>query len=211
MNKPTLPDQIKSLLLESDRISNERKDALAFLARTIVHQMKQKGEANVTFVCTHNSRRSQLAQLWLYTATHYFDLNQIQAYSSGTEATAFNPRMVKAVREFGFILEDTGNERGDGNPEYKLKLSSKSQKGIPMFSKKLSHPFNPQDLFIAVMVCTDADENCPYVPGTVARISLPYEDPKAYDNTPNESIAYKKKVREIGREIIYMTGLMKNV
>lgn len=204
-----MQDQIKSLILESDWISKERKAALSFLARTIEHQIEENGTAKVTFVCTHNSRRSQLAQLWLYMGCQYYDLDRIMAFSAGTEATSFNIRMVEAVKKFGFTLEESGADRGPANPEYILKAGGGSKEGIIMFSKVLDNPFNPQDLFIAVMVCSHADENCPFVPGTFARISLPFEDPKTYDDTPDEIKAYDDKVREIGREILYVTRMIK--
>jgi arsenate reductase len=58
------------------------------------------------------------------------------------------------------------------------------------------------------MTCTHADENCPLVAGADVRISLPYDDPKAFDNTPLEAAKYTERVHEIGREILYAFSLV---
>jgi arsenate reductase len=37
------------------------------------------------------------------------------------------------------------------------------------------------------MTCSEADKNCPIVLGALDRISLPYNDPKEADGTPEEA------------------------
>nr|EMN21527.1 hypothetical protein LEP1GSC063_3951 [Leptospira santarosai serovar Arenal str. MAVJ 401] len=54
------------------------------------------------------------------------------------------------------------------------------------------------------MVCSSADETCPYVPGAEKRISLPYADPKAYDNTDEVSGKYIETCETIAREILFV-------
>ena len=129
----------------------------------------------------------------------------MQTYSGGTEATAFNPRSVRALSTHGFVITDT-QERTE-NPIYATKLGE-SLATIRSFSKKFGHESNPKENFAAVMVCSDADTKCPFVPGAQTRVALPYVDPKTSDNTPQESNTYLAKSEEIGREMLWMMSLV---
>ena len=73
-----------------------------------------------------------------------------------------------------------------------------------MFSKGYDDPANPSEEFIAVMVCSDADEACPFIPGAATRFSIPYQDPKAYDETKSESVEYDKSCLKIAAELFYL-------
>lgn len=202
-----LNEQIEILEKEVSLIPDERVQILNEIASEITHQLNSRQESKIVFVCTHNSRRSQASELWLRAAVKYFKLNNIQSYSGGTAVTAFNPRMVKAFVRKGFFIQKT---KGDMNPNYIAKLADKDSEKTTMFSKRYDDTFNPSNDFIAVMVCSQADKDCPLVPGATARVSLPYEDPKHYDNTPQETKAYNDKVNEIGREMIYIIKTVKN-
>ncbi len=202
---PHLKQNIKELIREDEEIFPGRKQELQALAQEIHNLIMDKNKAEVTFVCTHNSRRSQLAELWLRAACKYYDVENVQAFSGGTEATAFNERMVDAAVRFGFTIL---KEKSAQNPRYIARLSDSDPDEAIMFSKKYDDPFNPEKDFIAVMVCSQADRDCPFVPGAFSRVSLPYEDPKAFDDTVDETMAYDNKVREIGREILFMVGEM---
>lgn len=199
-----LEREMKELQREQSLISDNRKKELQDLAATIKEQLNDHDQANITFICTHNSRRSQLAELWLRTAAHFYSLETIKTFSGGTETTAFNYRMVEALVRAGFSMEKKGDE---DNPTFYIQLD---EEGEPerMFSKKYDDPFNPSKNFIAVMVCSQANEECPFVPDAYARIALPYKDPKHADGTPKESFAYDDKVREIGREMIFLARLL---
>jgi len=193
---------INSLKTEFDQISGNRKSELQTLGGMICSQIKEHGTAKVTFVCTHNSRRSTLSEIWLRLAAAHYNMSTIMSFSGGTESTAFNHRMVAAVKAAGIGL--TTVKEDDVNPSYKLSTdTSVGDQGL-MFSKKYDHEYNPSENFIAVMVCDHADENCPIVPGASHRMPLTYLDPKASDDTPQEAQAYGDKVREIGREILYI-------
>ena len=156
--------------------------------------------ADVICICTHNSRRSQLAEIWLKVISVHYDLPNLYSYSGGTEATSFNFRMLNALVTFGFDL--LKYEDGD-NPKY-IGLADYLGYEQSMFSKKYNHEYNPQSDYTAVMVCDHADENCPVVIGAKNRFSLPYIDPKASDNTPKQNSTYKATVLEIGREMFYL-------
>jgi len=187
---------IKELLDESHLISIERKNQLLQLAALVNQELQNSNKVEVNVICTHNSRRSQLGELWIREACNFFNIENINAYSGGTESTAFNHRMVNALRSFNFEIDQI--KEGD-NPSYLIN----DFKQI-MFSKKYSHQQNPQSGFIAIMVCDSAEAACPIVVGAKHRVSLKYKDPKEYDDTPLESKAYSDKVREIGREILFI-------
>lgn len=79
-----------------------------------------------------------------------------------------------------------------------------------MYSKKYTDSQNPQSDFGAIMVCSDADKSCPLVEGADARFSLPYDDPRYYDNSPSQELKYDETVREIAREMFYLVDQVKN-
>jgi protein-tyrosine-phosphatase len=195
-------EQILKLEAQENQITELRRQELQDLAGIIRNQTRDQGSSSVIFVCTHNSRRSQLAQLWLKAACTHYRLDGIETFSGGTEATAFNPRMVTALKRFGFSIEKTTDTN---NPRYSVNIAEEE---LVMFSKKYDDPFNPLKDFIAVMVCDQADHDCPFVPGAYARVSLPYEDPKAFDGRDQEAQAYDDKVMEIGREILYLVSVL---
>jgi len=198
----------KSLLhlitkLEGERhnISEERLKLLRLIADLIKEQLEKIGKINIVVICTHNSRRSQLAEAWIVAACQYYQLKNIKAFSGGTEATAFNIRMVVALRQLSFHLHTDGPR---DNPQYVLQALEKAEHPHIMYSKVYDHPANPREDFMAFMVCDHADQHCPFIPGAIHRISIPYIDPKEYDDTPMENDAYLEKVEEIGREMLYL-------
>ncbi len=180
----------------------ERAENLAPLIDWVVGQQSEGKPAPLVFVCTHNSRRSQMGQAWARAAALELGLAQVTTWSGGTEATAFNPRAVAALRSHGFAIDPTGETRGEANVVYTLGYGP----GVadPAFSKVYSHEFNPKSGFAAVMVCSSADASCPFVEGAALRVSLPYLDPKVSDGTPEEAATYRAKSEEIGREMVWL-------
>ncbi len=201
---PALQSYVTSALAEFDQISQERKKMLGPLADYIQARVARKEAVQLTFICTHNSRRSHLSQLWAQAAAYYFGIADVKSYSGGTEATAFNPRAVKAVEKAGFRVEETEKSL---NPIY-LVTYAPDQPPVKAFSKVYDEGGNPTSDFGAVMTCTQADENCPFIPGAT-RISLPYDDPKAFDDTPQEGATYDERCRQIARELFYAFSLVK--
>lgn len=200
---PQLGAYATELLAAGDLIPEMRKTQLAKLAEYISRKRATSGIVRLNFICTHNSRRSHISQIWAATAAAYFGLDGIGAYSGGTEATAFNPRAVAAMERAGFQIINPGGD----NPHYLVSFSP-DVSPIESYSKTFDDPANPQKEFAAVMTCSDADENCPFIPGTELRLPLTYDDPKAADNTPEESARYDERVRQIGREIFYAMQLV---
>ncbi len=198
-----LENYIEDLADSFDTIPSERKELLA----SVTDYVKQKRDAGETvklnFICTHNSRRSHLAMIWAGVAAYHYGIDQVETFSGGTEATAFNPRAVAAIERAGFKVVNPGGD----NPRYEIHFDEDVSPFIA-FSKKFDDPENPTSGFAAIMTCSDADENCPFVPGTEFRASTTYIDPKVSDGTEVEAQTYDERCKQIGTEIFYMMSLV---
>lgn len=185
-------------------ISAIRKEKLTGIA-DFIEAKKESGEpAKLIFICTHNSRRSHFCRIWLAVLADHFGLDHIESFSGGTEATAFNPRAVEAIKRVGFKVKNPGGE----NPRYEIYYDD-NKKPLICFSKTFDDPVNPQKNFAAIMTCTEADQNCPHVPGAIKRISIPYADPKKADNSPQETDTYDRRCHQIATEMLYMVSQIK--
>lgn len=202
---PNLQRTIEKLTGEFDQITDDRKSVIRNLRNFVVHKHVLQQKTNLTFICTHNSRRSHIAQVWAQTAAYYYGIKNVETFSGGTEATAFNPRAVTAMKQAGF--EITAIKEGQ-NPVYEVKVANDAP-AVTVFSKKYDDDFNPKKDFAAIMTCSHADENCPLVAGASARIALTYNDPKDFDDTPEEAAMYTERVHEIGREILFAFSQVK--
>jgi protein-tyrosine-phosphatase len=191
---------MENIQSDVESIPDIRKEQLEEVAAYVKEKSSAIQDVQMTFICTHNSRRSHMSQVWAQTAAHYYQIPNVQCYSGGTEATAFNPRAVKAMKKAGFNIEKTGNET---NPVYLVSYSNKAEP-LQCFSKKFEDDFNPQTNFAAIMTCSQADEGCPFVPGAEVRFSIPYEDPKVADDTPEEEAKYDERCRQIATEMFYL-------
>lgn len=194
-----LDKYIEELISDFDSIPSARKEKLKEVADYIKKKLKNSETAKMNFICTHNSRRSHLAQIWTATAAHYYGIENIETYSGGTEATAFNPRAVASIKRAGFVVENPGGD----NPKYKISFSGDAEPMI-CFSKKFDNPSNPDKNFAAIMTCSDADANCPFVPGAEFRKPITYRDPKESDGTEVESETYDARCMQIATEMFYM-------
>lgn len=184
---------------EFDLVPEEHREELERLARSLSRRLEVERTVALTFICTHNSRRSHFAQIWARTAAHIYGVAGVETFSGGTEATAFNPRAVAAIRRSGFEVE---KEPGTKNPVYRVSLGDGLSE-MECFSKLYDQPPNPNRDFIAVMTCSAADAGCPVVLGAVERIAIPYDDPKAADGTEREARIYDERCREIAREMLF--------
>ena len=193
---------ISSLITRVDNstISDQRKELLKPLKEYLSSKIKQKSVVNLNFICTHNSRRSQLSEVWAKIIGDFYGLN-INTFSGGIEITACNERTINSLSRLGFKIKNLGGE----NPHYEIKYAD-NKTPITLFSKLYDDPANPKTAFAAVMSCSHADENCPFIPGAEKRISLPYEDPKAYDNTADEAKIYDERSIQIATEMKYVFG-----
>lgn len=191
----------KVVVSEFDQIPEERKESLRELGDFIYQKRVKNEPVKLVVICTHNSRRSHIGQMWLNAAATWYGIDNVNSFSGGTEATALNPRAVAALNRAGFRIAKTSNAE---NPTYTgTYLRGAGQAALIMYSKKFSDNQNPSEDFAAIMVCSEADQSCPLVPGAEARVSLPFEDPRYYDETPSEKVEYDKTVRLIAREMFF--------
>jgi hypothetical protein len=196
----TLRPSVKRAVSEFNQINPERRNELKEAAAFISEQKAKGNSAELTFICTHNSRRSHMSQLWAQTAAAYYGLPEVKTYSGGTEVAACNYRTVNALRRAGFsIVQSTTGT----NPVY-LAQFSESAPPVKLYSKLFEAKENPQRGFAAIFTCDKAAASCPFVPHAERRLPIMYEDPKVSDGTPAESAAYDERSRQIAREMFYM-------
>jgi arsenate reductase (thioredoxin) len=185
---------------EFDQIEPARRESLEAVAGYIRLCQAESREARLVFICTHNSRRSQLAQVWSAIAAQRHGLDHVRTFSGGTEATAFNPNVVVALERAGLTV--TAALSSSDNPVYLIGGDDGLLQAC--FSKQYASAPNPTGQFCAIFACTSADEACPTVSGSELRISLPYADPKSSDNTDSESATYDARTAQICREMLYL-------
>lgn len=204
---PDVQHYIEQRLIESEQIPAPRRAELESLADYVRQRLGTGQTAELTFICTHNSRRSHLSQVWAKVAAAHFGLERVNTYSGGTEVTAFNPRAVAALQRCG--LQITADEVATANPRYSVRFRRAGPVEI-CFSKRFDDPANPAAHFAAVMTCSQADEACPVVPHCDLRIAITYLDPKAADGTPAEQAVYDERTRQISREMLYLMQQVAN-
>ncbi len=186
--------------LDTASLSEERKVILQPLVSYINLKVQAKQKIQLNFICTHNSRRSHMAQVWAQTMAAYFNIPNIECFSGGTEATAVYPVVVQTLKDAGFeILMQTKGE----NPRYEIIYTSEKD-SILAFSKKYDDVLNPENGFAAVMTCSQADAGCPFVAGSENRIAVMFEDPKISDGTPQQKQVYKERSEQIATEMKYV-------
>jgi len=197
---PSIQEYCQQLEENFDTISKERKSKLLTLSAYITSKYQENKTPELIVICTHNSRRSHLGQLWLPVGAEYFNLPDIKSYSGGTEATAFHPNAVNAVRRAGFKIETKQVE--NDNPVYNISWNE-TMEPYQAFSTRFDEAPNPTKDFGAIMVCTEADKGCPIVPGCDFRLALPFDDPKAFDGTDLQDAKYDERCKQIGTELFY--------
>jgi arsenate reductase len=198
----TLFSGIEKLIKELNpkTITDERKAVLQPLADFIQSKVSKGEDIRINFICTHNSRRSHLSQVWAQTMANYFNIKNVFCYSGGTEATALFPMAAKTLQNSGFEVKTISE---GNNPIYSIKYAE-NEHPIIGFSKKLDDDFNPKSKFVAIMTCDSANEACPFVPGAEKRIPITFEDPKAFDSTPQQAEKYNERSLQIATELFYV-------
>ena len=188
-----------------ENITEQRKEVLKPLIAFIQEKAANLEEIRLNLICTHNSRRSHLTQVWAQTAAAYYNISNVFCYSGGTEATAMFPLVGEILKQAGFKLQvlSTGN-----NPVYAVKYSE-NQHPVIAFSKTYYDEFNPEEGFAAIMTCSQADGGCPFIAGAEKRIAITYEDPKEFDNLPQQTEKYKERSIQIAEEMFYVFSQIK--
>jgi len=191
---------INALKPDFSKIPEDRKAQLDQIAGFIQQQVNAGEPVQLTYICTHNSRRSHFGQIWAATAAAYYGIPQVKTFSGGTEVSAFNERAVAACSRAGFVIKKVSEEP---NARYEVQYAADAEP-VLAFSKKYDDAANPQRDFCAVMTCSQADAACPIVRGAATRVATPYDDPKAFDGTPEETAKYDERCRQIATETLYV-------
>jgi arsenate reductase len=201
---PEIENIINALNFES--ISDERKIILQPLIDFIQTKANNQQEIRLNLICTHNSRRSHLSQVWAQTAAAHYNIKNVFCYSGGTEATAMFPMAAKTLAKQGFQIKTIAE---GNNPVYAIKYAENEHPVIG-FSKTFDDDFNPQSEFAAILTCSSADKGCPFIAGAEKRIPITFEDPKAFDNTPQQAEKYEERSVQIATEMFYVFSQIKS-
>jgi arsenate reductase len=189
----------------TEAISAERKAILQPLINYIQIKIDKQEVIRLNYICTHNSRRSHLSQIWSQAMAYHFGIKNVFCYSGGTEVTAMFPQIVTTLTEQGFKIEPLSQTE---NPVYAIKYAE-NEPPVIGFSKIYQHHFNPISEFAAVITCSNADAGCPLVTGADARFRVQYNDPKAFDNTVEMEQKYAERSLEIAKEMWYVYSQLK--
>ena len=186
--------------LDFSGLSKDRKKILDLLVTFIQEKKTAQAAVKLHFICTHNSRRSHLSQIWAQAMAAYHKVPHVLCYSGGTEATAMYPMVVKTLVTQGFEIHPVSE---GVNPVYSIHYS---ESGLALlgFSKTLDHAVNPSNGFVAIMTCDAADQDCPFIAGAEQRIGLTYKDPKVSDGTPQQESVYLERSIQIATELKYV-------
>ncbi|WP_185964824.1 arsenate-mycothiol transferase ArsC [Flavobacterium franklandianum] len=201
---PEIENIIAALNFES--IFEERKIVLQPLIDFIQGKTNNQQQIRLNLICTHNSRRSHLAQVWAQTAAAHYGIKNVFCYSGGTEATAMFPMSAKTLTKQGFQIKTIAE---GSNPVYAIKYAE-NEHPIIGFSKTFDDDFNPQSEFAAILTCSSADQGCPFIAGAELRIPITFEDPKAFDNTPQQAEKYEERSVQIATEMFYVFSQIKS-
>lgn len=200
---PQIQTYCADRISEFESIPAERKAILERIANYIRSKRDENQVIQLVYICTHNSRRSHFGQIWGAVAAAYYDVPTVLTYSGGTEATAFHPSAVAATQRAGFDVQRLDENT---NPLYEVHFGEHFSSSC--FSKTYDDVSNPTENFAAIMTCSDADENCPFIPNVELRVATTYDDPKAFDNTSQQDEKYDERCSQIARESLYVFSLV---
>ena len=197
---PVLKNNIATAISNFTNIPQERRGILDKAANSIKESVTTLDSFALTFVCTHNSRRSIFGQALAFAAFKQYNLlGKASSFSAGTESTYLHPNAIASLRRFGFKVNP---EPSNANPSLEFKISE--SESFQSHSTTIEDTTNPNENFIAIMVCSSAEQACPFVPGCLKRIPITYEDPKIVDNTPEQDKTYDERCMQMATEIFYL-------
>ncbi len=191
--------------IDLNTISTGRKMILQPLVDYVQEKVSSNTEIRLNFICTHNSRRSHLCQVWAQTMAAKYGINNLVSYSGGTEATALFIAAKNTLVHAGFKVQQLSESN---NPVYAMTYSE-NDAPIIGFSKTFDDAFNPSSEFAAILTCSQADEGCPFIAGAEKRIPITYIDPKVFDNTPQQQEKYAERSLQIATEMNFVFSRIK--
>jgi arsenate reductase len=121
----------------------------------------------ILFLCTGNSARSQMAEAFL----RKYGGDQFEVFSAGLEPKEIHPLAIQVMKEIGVSL--------DGQ-----------------YSKPLTLYMGKVHFSYLITVCDNAEKACPIFPGMGTRLHWPFEDPAAFQGTPQEKIEKFRSIRD---------------
>src|SRR5690606_14914931 len=138
-------------------------------------------------------------------AAAYYNIQNINCYSGGTQETALFPKVAETLENQGFQILKIADSN---NPIYAIKFDENC---LPIigFSKKYDDAYNPISNFAAILTCSQADDGCPFIAGAEKRIPITYEDPKISDRTTNQTEVYQQRSFQIATEMMYVFSQIK--
>jgi len=201
-NKIALYPEIEAVIngFEFGNLLTERKEVLQPLINFIQAKRSQEEEIRLNLICTHNSRRSHLAQIWAQAAAAHYQIPQVYCYSGGTQATAMFQVVAETLERTGFKIQALS---GGSNPVYAVKYAE-NEHPVIAFSKTYDNGFNPKEGFVAIMTCSQADGGCPFIAGAEKRIAITNEDPKEFDGSAQQAEKYNERSLQIALEMSYV-------
>lgn len=202
---PELRQHAELLTTSFDMIDSRHYQAIDQLAAWIAANHRPDQTLHLLAACTGNSRRSILTAQMGNLAAAWYGFENVRFHSAGTIPSAFNPRTVRTLQQIGFRIEPTGKqlaglESRTPNPEYRVAWGEQME--MLEFSKTLQDPSNPSRDFAAIMVCAEADSECPMVSGAALRVSMTFLDPKWFDDGEFEPAKYAERRDDIGRTML---------
>lgn len=196
MNSPLFPG-LARYLMDGPAVHPARASMLSALVDAI---QARSLRTDVVFVCTHNSRRSQIAQVMAAATAIHIGID-VTTWSAGTAVTACHANAVAALQRAGVQITAEKVALPD-NPLYACRLGPEHT--VNCWSKRFDDPTLPAADSIAVMVCAGADEACPTLPAATSRIPLRYTDPRHADGTRDAGDAYDTCVATIASEMMWV-------
>lgn len=122
--------------------------------------------ANILFLCTGNSCRSQIAEGW----TKHIGGDSVVVQSAGIEAHGKNPRAIDVMQDIGIDIS--------------------GQESTVVDDDML------QDADVVVTVCGHADEQCPVLPPGITKFHWALTDPAKAIGTEEQIMAEFRATRD---------------
>ena len=109
--------------LDVATIPRERKETLQPFIEFIQKKQQTKQEIRLNFICTHNSRRSHLSQVWAQTMAYHCNIQNVFCYSGGTEPIA---TIVGLIPPTTVMFEQNSQKARKGKAKTKWKKDRRS-------------------------------------------------------------------------------------
>ena len=202
-----LQDYCDQLAKEASSVPAPRKDSLKIIGDLLLEQQRDNSPATVMFTGRDNGSISQAAEIWLYTALHYYKLKNIKVYSGGIRPAAINYRIVAALKRCGFYIMPAGGY--SDNPVYFLNLG-RNYPDYTFFAKLIDYYTNPRDHYLVIPVLLEADSADYHRYGAERTIPYHWYNPSLWDDTAVESIKYDACIHEIGRDLFFLAGYLRD-